>query len=207
MTTPTRKKSPKKAAKPANAKIVHRTKTSSAGQLALSIFETPLGWIGLLGDGQQLVSAFAGHASAKSVRAAATKRDGIYQERDWNPGLRRMVEAYSQGEIVDFSDVDIRLPQMTAFRQQVLAATRRLGYGEWATYGELAKRVGHPRAARAVGTVMSTNHFPILIPCHRVLAAGGQLGGYSSPSGTCLKVELLELEARALGLSKPRGLA
>lgn len=183
------------------------TQMAFGGQLALSIFDTPLGWIGLLGDGQYLISVFAGHPSQKSVRSAAAKIDATCRERDWNSSLRRIVEAYSHGEIVDFSQVEMRLPQMTEFRQQILAATRQLGYGESATYGELARRVGHPRAARAVGTVMSTNRFPILIPCHRVLAAGGKLGGYTSPAGTCLKEQLLELEARALGLSKPRGLA
>jgi methylated-DNA-[protein]-cysteine S-methyltransferase len=69
-----------------------------------------------------------------------------------------------------------------------------LAYGQTSTYGELALRVGHPRAARAVGTVMATNRFPILIPCHRVLASGGKLGGYSSHAGTNLKQILLDME-------------
>jgi len=79
----------------------------------------------------------------------------------------------------------------------VLAVTKRLKYGETTTYGQLARDVGHPGAARAVGTVMSTNKFPIIIPCHRVLAAGGKLGGYTSPAGTDLKQRLLDMEQSA----------
>ena len=128
----------------------------------------------------------------------ATNGLGSLDNGEWAPALQQLLDAYSEGEVVDFSSVEIRLPTMTRFRQQVVAATRRLRYGETATYGELAKRAGHPRAARAVGTVMSTNQFPILIPCHRVLAAGGKLGGYSSPAGTHLKQRLLDLEARGI---------
>ena len=95
---------------------------------------------------------------------------------------------------MSFAEFDLLLPARTPFRDKVLAATRQLGYGATTTYGELARRVGHPGAARAVGTVMSTNRFPILIPCHRVLAAGGQLGGYTAPAGPDLKQRLLEME-------------
>jgi len=84
---------------------------------------------------------------------------------------------------------------MTGFRRKIVATTRQLRYGETTTYGELARRAGHPGAARAVGTVMSTNRFPILIPCHRVLASGGKLGGFTSPAGTNLKQRMLEAQA------------
>ena len=124
---------------------------------------------------------------------AATLDDG-----DWNPTVRRLFEAYAEGEIIDFVDVEVQLQAMTSFRQRIVAATRNLGYGMTASYGDLARRVGHPGAARAVGTVMSSNRFPILIPCHRVLAAGGKLGGYTSPAGTNLKQRLLDLEARKI---------
>ena len=108
--------------------------------------------------------------------------------------LRSRLQAYAEGEPVDFECFELELPERTPFRDKVLAATRRLGYGATTTYGDLARRVGHPRAARAVGTVMSSNRFPILIPCHRVLAAGGKLGGYTSPSGPDLKQRLLDME-------------
>ena len=122
----------------------------------------------------------------------------MLEEGDWNPALRSLFEAYADGEVVNFDSIEIRLPEMTSFRRQVVEATRSIGYGQTVSYGELALQAGHPGAARAVGTVMSSNRFPILIPCHRVLAAGGKLGGYTSPAGIRLKQRLLELEARAI---------
>lgn len=165
----------------------------------LSAFSTSLGWIGLLGWNNQLISVFAGHTSPTDVRSRARSTDQAVAESDWSPELRNLFIAYSEGEPIDFSGVTIKLPKLTPFRKHVVNATRCLGYGQTESYGELAKRAGHPGAARAVGTVMSTNRFPILIPCHRVLAAGGKLGGYTSPAGTKLKIRLLELEARSIG--------
>lgn len=171
-------------------------KDSAVQRNSISIFETPLGWIGLVGQDEKLISVFAGYPSLKSVKTAATKAHQTIVELNWNPTLRQLFEDYATGEAVDFSQVEIELPVMTAFQQQVIAVTRQVGYGQTISYGELARRAGYPRAARAVGTVMSTNRFPILIPCHRVLAAGGKLGGYSSPAGITLKERLLELEGR-----------
>jgi methylated-DNA-[protein]-cysteine S-methyltransferase len=163
---------------------------------AVSVFSTPLGWMGLIGFEDELFSAFVGHSSAKSVTAAASKLSDNLSNSDWNPTLRGMFEAYAEGDVIDFGGVKIHLPEMTEFRRKIIAATRRLAYGETATYGELAKRVGNPGAARAVGTVMSTNRFPIVVPCHRVLASGGKLGGFSAPAGLGLKQQMLDLEGR-----------
>lgn len=165
-----------------------------------SEFRTAIGWLGLAGRGEIVRAVFVGHPSAASVKQAARRwanensSTGLLDEADWHPVLRERLQAYAEGEPADFEDFQLELPERTSFRDKVLAATRRLGYGATTTYGDLARRVGHPRAARAVGTVMSTNRFPILIPCHRVLAAGGKLGGYTSPAGTDLKQRLLDLE-------------
>lgn len=162
----------------------------------LAIFETELGWFGLLGENRVLISNFVGHPTAKTVRLDAEKFGAIDRECDWAPSIRQLFQDYAQGKIVDFSQVPIQLPEATGFRRNVLHATRRLPYGETVSYGELARKVGHPRAARAVGTVMATNRFPILIPCHRVLASGGKIGGYTSRSGINFKERLLKLEGQ-----------
>ncbi len=179
-----------------------RRRIASTAEATISTFETPFGWMGLLGVANELVSVFVGHSSARSVRSSATAIEASIDEGDWNPLVRNLLDDYAEGEAVDFSSVPIRLPPMTEFRRQIVSATRQLQYGETATYGELARRIGHPGAARAVGTVMSTNRFPILIPCHRVLAAGGKLGGYTSPAGTDLKRRLLHCEGCSLGIDR-----
>ncbi len=168
-----------------------------------SAFQTAIGWLGIAGRGEIVRAVFVGHPSAASVKQAARRwavenaSTGSLDEADWHPDLCERLQAYAEGEPVDFEDFRLELPRRTPFRDKVLAATRRLGYGLTTTYGDLARRVGHPGAARAVGTVMSTNRFPILIPCHRVLAAGGKLGGYTSPAGTDLKQRLLDMEHAA----------
>ncbi|RLT12648.1 MAG: MGMT family protein, partial [Planctomycetota bacterium] len=101
------------------------------------------------------------------------------------------------GKRVSFDNILVRIEHRTVFQRKVILATRAIGFGETVSYGELAARAGSPNAARAVGTVMANNEVPIIIPCHRVLASGGRIGGFSAPQGIDLKRRLLELESRA----------
>lgn len=170
---------------------------------SLSIFATNLGWCGLVGQNGRLRSLLIGHSDEGSVRRAAAKRveasveSGNLCERDWHPLLRERLLRYASGTPVTFDDIELDLPVGTPFQERVLKVTRRIPYGKTLTYGELADRAGAPRAARAVGSVMASNRFPIVIPCHRVVAAGGKLGGFSAPQGTDLKSRMLAMEAEA----------
>jgi len=167
----------------------------------ISIFPTNLGWFGLLGNDSQLAAVWIGHSSEEQVRRAARQRltdagkPADAREHDWNPELRIRLERYAVGERGDFKDVALALPRQTEFQRRIIAVTRQIRYGQTISYGDLAARAGFPRAARAVGSVMSSNQFPIVVPCHRVVAAGNKLGGYTSPQGVCLKERLLALEA------------
>jgi len=156
-----------------------------------------LGYWALLGRGQLLHAVTLGHPDAPAARSAfGGPFDGIQIEptnRDWHPSLRQRLERYATGEKVAFDDVQLELPRLTPFQRRIIDLARKLKYGETITYGELATRANHPRAARAVGTVMSSNRFPIIIPCHRVVSSSG-LGGYSAAQGVSLKSRLLELE-------------
>ncbi|HET6323333.1 MAG TPA: MGMT family protein [Planctomycetaceae bacterium] len=118
-------------------------------------------------------------------------------ERDWYPELRRALERYAQGQFVDLRSFKIDLGRTTPYRQKVLETARRIPYGKTMSYGELAARSGKPRAARAVGSAMASNRIALLIPCHRVVAAGGAIGGFSCRTGVELKQRLLEMEASA----------
>jgi methylated-DNA-[protein]-cysteine S-methyltransferase len=113
-------------------------------------------------------------------------------ERDAGHPLAVRVQAYFAGEPVSFDDVELDLSWMTGFQAAVAAALRAIPYGETVTYGELAAIAGHPNAQRAAGTFCAQNRFPLFIPCHRVVAAGG-LGSYGS-LGLSYKRRLLELE-------------
>lgn len=119
-------------------------------------------------------------------------------------GLAERLQAYAEGADVEFDDVRVAFDGASQFRRRVLAACRDIPRGETRTYGELALAAGTPRAARAVGTTMSTNRVAIIVPCHRVVRSGGQLGGYTAPTGSTLKRRLLELE-KDRGVESNRG--
>ena len=102
---------------------------------------------------------------------------------------------YFDGEETDFSHVRLDLGGRDAFFAQIYDALRRVGWGRTTSYGALAKELGAGReAARDVGQAMATNPVPLIIPCHRVLAAGGKIGGFSAPGGSTTKMRMLELE-------------
>lgn len=105
------------------------------------------------------------------------------------------VQRYFAGEETDFSGFKLDLREQEPFFEQIYAAARRVGWGRTTTYGTLAKELGAgPEAARDVGQAMATNPVALFIPCHRVLAAGGKVGGFSAPGGAAAKIRMLELE-------------
>lgn len=99
------------------------------------------------------------------------------------------------GERADLSEIPVSHDErVEPFARRVFAATRELGPGETTSYGEIARRLGDPGAARAVGAALGANPTPLIVPCHRVLAADGTLHGFSAPGGIRTKRRLLEIE-------------
>jgi methylated-DNA-[protein]-cysteine S-methyltransferase len=108
---------------------------------------------------------------------------------------------YFAGEKIDFSGFALDLDGQDDFFRQIYAAARRVGWGETTTYGALAKDLGITgwEGARDVGQAMAKNPVALIIPCHRVLAAGGKVGGFSAPGGSTTKLKMLELEHVHIG--------
>ena len=105
------------------------------------------------------------------------------------------VRRYFDGEPADLSGIPVDLGEQDPFFARVYAAVRELGWGTTTTYGALARDLGAgPEAARDVGQAMAQNPVPLIVPCHRVLAAGGKLGGFSAPGGAATKRRMLERE-------------
>jgi len=156
---------------------------------AVRVFKTPLGTMavraGSAGVVRVTLPGRAGGAASPSPggradpAAEAVARQAERELAEYLAGTRRTFT------------VPVDLAGTTPFQRKVLAATRRIPFGQTVTYGRLATRVGSPGGARAVGGAMAANPVPIIIPCHRVLAAGG-LGGYGG--GLALKRRLLALE-------------
>ena len=160
-------------------------------------FQTPWGPIVLAATDRGLVRATLPGAPGARLRPAVPPSRAADRHLD---RAERQVREYLAGRRKTFS-VPLDLRAVTPFRRKVLLACRQVPYGTTVTYGQLAARAGRPMAARAVGQAMASNPVPLVIPCHRVLAAGGGLGGFmgAAAGGLCLKRRLLELEGVRTG--------
>jgi methylated-DNA-[protein]-cysteine S-methyltransferase len=114
-------------------------------------------------------------------------------------GVIAAIERYADGEAVDFSDVALDVDAAEPFHRAVYDAARAVKWGETTTYGALGAKAGSQGDAREVGVALSRNPVTIIIPCHRVLAAGNKMGGFSAYGGTVTKERLLALEGVTVG--------
>jgi methylated-DNA-[protein]-cysteine S-methyltransferase len=113
------------------------------------------------------------------------------------------IQGYMTGRKVDFATVALDLTDIGPFQGKVYAAARSVPWGQTASYGELARQAGSPGAARAVGHALSRNPVPIIIPCHRILAKGHRIGGFSAHGGIVTKARLLALEGVRVDAGTP----
>jgi methylated-DNA-[protein]-cysteine S-methyltransferase len=162
--------------------------------------KTPWGWIAAAGSNRVLRFLTMGQPDEVAALRAVAKGplEEMPEPGNWHPRLAKLLAAYAAGNEVDFSEIEIDTAHYTPFQQKVVELCRRIPSGETLSYGELAARAGAPRAARAVGSVMAKNRYPLVVPCHRVIASGGRLGGFSARNGVCLKQQLLDLESKTL---------
>lgn len=114
--------------------------------------------------------------------------------------LAERVRGYFDGEKVDFSDITLDFGEASDFYRAVYAEALKLGWGETTTYGAIARTVSDISAARAVGQAMGNNPIPLIMPCHRVLASGDRLGGFSAFGGAVSKERMLALEGVVPGM-------
>ncbi|MCO6458788.1 MAG: methylated-DNA--[protein]-cysteine S-methyltransferase [Pirellulaceae bacterium] len=162
-----------------------------------SVFPSQLGWMAVRFEAGRLKGLAFDH---DDPQAALLSLPGFVLETPDHrlPGYVRQVrsrlQAYAEGQRDDFQDVPVDSAGWTDFQRRVMEHCRLIPWGMAITYAELAARAGAPGAARAVGNVMSSNRFPLIVPCHRVVGAGGRLGGYSARHGLDTKRRLLVLE-------------
>jgi len=170
-----------------------------------AIFETKWGYFGLVGTENSL---FGSCLPTPSPRRTKQMLLGDYADAIEAPGylppLQRQIIAYFEGSRVNFVPPVQIMPQVrSSFARSVLTACRTVRYGHTISYGLLALRAGRAGATRAVGSVLAANPVPLIIPCHRVVRADGQIGGFSAVGGGSLKKRMLELERH--GLTRCRG--
>lgn len=170
------------------------------------VISTALGFVAIAWNGRGLTRLILPEADADTAAARLAARSEAappclsepgMPEADLPAGIARIVadiRLYAQGEPVDFSSAPVDLAWADAFSRDIYAAARRLTHGEVVTYGELAAAAGHPGTARETGTALGRNPVPLVVPCHRIVAAGGRLGGFSAPGGATTKMRLLAHE-------------
>jgi len=134
-------------------------------------------------------------AEQELLDALGPARDQARFNKDLLPDLQQRIAAYFEGEPVDFSTHPaVSLDGLSPWDHKVLLTCRKIPSGRTTTYGGLSVRVGHPGAARAVGSALARNPIPLIIHCHRVLRTDGTLGGFSAPGGLSTKQKLLRHE-------------
>jgi methylated-DNA-[protein]-cysteine S-methyltransferase len=180
--------------------------------IGFTLLDTAQGWIGLVWTDAALTRVTIPERTAEAARRYLQTRFPEAEEAQPPPALADTIEnlqALMRGEPADFSTAPIALEALPAFTAQVLAATRAIPQGQTRTYGQIAEQLGDKLLARDVGEALGQNPWPLVVPCHRVVAAGGKLGGYSGRGGAHTKLKLLTLEGADAAkvpdpFSKPR---
>ncbi|MCA2374017.1 methylated-DNA--[protein]-cysteine S-methyltransferase [Agrobacterium genomosp. 3 str. CIP 111-78] len=162
------------------------------------VFPTALGHCGLAWAGRgiarlQLPGADAGETEKLLLKRFPSSTIAVPDTRTRE--VIAMITRYFSGEAIDFTPIELDLAGQERFFLDVYEVARQIGWGRTTTYGGIVKDLGlGMEKARDVGQAMAKNPVPLIIPCHRVLAAGGRLGGFSAPGGTTTKLRMLDLE-------------
>lgn len=175
------------------------------------LFETPIGACGIAwrepansGSRPFVIAVQLPETAAQRTESRIARKAGSAKPGAPPPEIAEVIEKirrHLQGEMQDFRDVAVDLGDVEAFAREVYEAARAIPAGQIRTYGDIANALGQPSAAREVGQALSQNPVPIIVPCHRVSAANGKLGGFSAPGGRATKLKLLALEGAPVNLS------
>jgi O-6-methylguanine DNA methyltransferase len=169
-----------------------------------TFFNTPIGLCGITwrGEADIAVSHFAlPEASDAMTRERLGRKVAGIESTSPPVAIMKLIERVQQhleGKLDPFLDVPLDLSNMIAFNRDVYDFSRKIPPGATRTYGEVAKGIGQAGSAQAVGKALGQNPIPLIVPCHRILAAGGRPGGFSAPGGTATKSRLLQIEGAVL---------
>jgi methylated-DNA-[protein]-cysteine S-methyltransferase len=182
------------------------------GTQGYALFETSVGRCGIAWNERGVACLRLPERDAAATRASLLSRLDAGREHDTEPtpviqeaitAMRELLE----GKPHDLQSIQLDMHDVPELARKVYEAARLILPGSTQTYGELARRIGKPGAARAVGRALGQNPFAIIVPCHRVLAAAGGIGGFSAGGGTRTKWRMLEIEhAVVVGDQLPLGL-
>ena len=162
-----------------------------------SLFDTAIGTCGIVWTARGIAGVQIHNASERATRASLLRRFAEAEEAAPPAQVRRAIDgivALLRGEHRDLKDVTIDADDLPEFNRKVYDIARTIPPGATLTYGEVAESLGDKLLARDVGQALGQNPIPLIVPCHRVLAAGGKTGGFSAPGGVVSKLRLLTIE-------------
>ena len=169
---------------------------------AFALFGTAIGTCAIAWGPNGIVWIQLPQEDEAGARRRAMRRYPDATETLAPPGIDLAVRDIARlmaGEPADLSRIGLDMAGVPDFNRRVYAVARQIPPGETLTYGEVAARIGEPGAARSVGTALGQNPFPIVVPCHRVLAANGRTGGFSARGGVATKMRMLSIERARTG--------
>jgi methylated-DNA-[protein]-cysteine S-methyltransferase len=164
---------------------------------SFALFETAIGTCAIVWSGRGVCGVQLPEGSERATRARVARRFAGAQEAAPPADVQRAIDdivALLRGERRDLTHIRIDDDAVPEFNRRVYAIARHIPPGQTMTYGEIAERLGDKLLSRAVGQAMGENPTPIIMPCHRVLAANGKTGGFSAPGGVITKLRLLSIE-------------
>ena len=163
-----------------------------------TLFDTAIGRCGIAWGERGVLGVQLPERSEAAARARLLRRCPDAAEATPPPDVQRAIDgivALLAGEASDLTRVGVEMDRLPDFDRRVYDVARSVPPGATVTYGEIAARLGEAGQAQAVGRALGQNPFPIVVPCHRVMAAGGKLGGFSAHGGAATKRRLLAIEA------------
>lgn len=169
---------------------------------SFTLFDTALGTCGVAWAERGVIGVWLPARNAAATRAQVRRRHPEAQESSPPPPVARAIEAMVAllgGEARDLSEVVLDMDGIPDFERRVYEIARNIAPGRTLSYGEVAERLGDVGLARDVGQALGRNPFPIIVPCHRVLARAGKAGGFSAPGGVTTKLRMLTIERARIG--------
>ncbi len=160
------------------------------------LLDTKLGSIAIAWTDEGIVRVLLPGDTPEAMHARMQGR-GALEDAAGQPVTSERILAYAGGAADNFADVALDLAGISDINRRIYEHIRELAWGETTTYGAIARWLGDVSLSRAVGAAMGANPIPLIVPCHRVLAADGRTGGFSAPGGVRAKMQMLALEHAA----------
>jgi methylated-DNA-[protein]-cysteine S-methyltransferase len=162
-----------------------------------TLFDTAIGACGIVWSGPRVTGVQLPERDEAKTRARLERRHPQAREAAPPADIQRIIDdivALMRGEPRDLNYIDVAIDTVPEFNRRVYAIARAIPPGETLSYGEIAVKLGDKLLSRDVGQALGQNPFPIIVPCHRVLAAGGKIGGFSGGQGVKTKLQMLSIE-------------